>query len=62
MWTILVSLQDKVADKVLICHGVDQFNKHMDLNETIYVWKKKCISENMETLKKEFHESSNKEP
>ena len=38
--TILVSLQDTVADKVLILQAIDQFNKHMDLNEAIDDWKK----------------------
>jgi hypothetical protein len=39
--TILVSLQEIVADKVLIRQGIDQFNKHMDLNDAVDVWKNK---------------------
>ena len=37
--TILVSLQETVAEKVMICQYIDQFNKHMDLNETVDYWK-----------------------
>ena len=33
--TIRVSLQETVADKVLICQAIYQFNKHMDLNEAV---------------------------
>jgi hypothetical protein len=39
--TILVSLQETVADKVLIRQGIDQFNKHMDLNDAVDDWKNK---------------------
>jgi hypothetical protein len=39
--TILVSLQENVADKVLIRQGIDQFNKHMDLNDAVDEWKNK---------------------
>jgi hypothetical protein len=39
--TILVSLQETVADKVLIRQGIDQFNKHMDLNDAVDEWKDK---------------------
>jgi hypothetical protein len=39
--TILVSLQETVADKVLIRQGIDQFNKHMDLNDAVDEWKNK---------------------
>ena len=36
--TILVSLQDTVADKVLIFQDINQFNKHTELNEVIDDW------------------------
>jgi hypothetical protein len=39
--TILASLNETVNDKVLIRQGIDQFNKHMDLNESVDEWKKK---------------------
>jgi hypothetical protein len=39
--TILVSLSETVKDKVLIREAIDQFNKHMDLNESVDEWKKK---------------------
>jgi hypothetical protein len=39
--TILVSLQETVTDKVLIRQGIDQFNKHMDLNDAVDEWKNK---------------------
>ena len=38
--TILASLNETVNDKVLIRQGIDQFNKHMDLNESVDEWKK----------------------
>jgi hypothetical protein len=43
--TILVSLQETVADKVLIRQGIDQFNKHMDLNDAVDEWKTKIAAE-----------------
>eukprot|EP00978_Attheya_sp_CCMP212_P027535 scaffold92242_cov31-Attheya_sp.AAC.1 len=39
--TIIASLNETVNDKVLIRQGIDQFNKHMDLNESVDEWKKK---------------------
>jgi uncharacterized phage-associated protein len=39
--TILVSLNETVNDKVLVRQGIDQFNKHMDLSESVDEWKKK---------------------
>ena len=38
--TIIVSLQETVAYRVLIRQVIDQFNKHMDLNEAVDDWKK----------------------
>jgi hypothetical protein len=43
--TILVSLQETVADKVLIRQGIDQFNKHMDLNDAVDEWKNKTAAD-----------------
>ena len=37
--TILVYLQDRVTDKILILKSIDQFNNHMDPNEAVYDWK-----------------------
>ena len=37
--TILVSLQETVADRVLIIQGIDKFSNHMDLNEDVDDWK-----------------------
>ena len=33
--TILMSLIETVAERVLICQAIYQFNKHMNLNEAI---------------------------
>ena len=33
--TILVSLQEAVADRILTCQAIHQFNKHMYLNKAI---------------------------
>ena len=33
--TILVTLQETINDKILIRQAIDQFNKHMDLNEAV---------------------------
>ena len=38
--TILITLQETVNDKILIRQAIDQFNKHMDLNEAVDDWKK----------------------
>ena len=38
--TILVTLQETINDKILIRQAIDQFNKHMDLNEAVDEWKK----------------------
>ena len=38
--TILMSLIETVAERVLICQAIYQFNKHMNLNEAIDEWKK----------------------
>jgi hypothetical protein len=43
--TILVSLNETVNDKVLIRQGIDQFNKHMDLNDAVDEWKNKVIED-----------------
>ena len=42
--SILVSLKETVDDKVLIRQGIDQFNKHMDLNDAVDEWKKKATN------------------
>ena len=43
--TILASLNETVHDKVLIRQGIDQFNKHMDLNDSVDEWKKKLTAD-----------------
>ena len=37
--TILASLQETVADKILFFQAIDQFNKHMDINKAVDEWK-----------------------
>ena len=59
--TILVSLQETVADKVLICQAIYQFNKHMDLNEAVENIKNH-VSENMEEIQNALQQGSNEEP
>jgi hypothetical protein len=39
--TILVSLSETINNKVLIRQAIGQFNKHMNLNESVDEWKKK---------------------
>ena len=48
-WTILVFLKETGTDKVLIIQGINQFNKHMDINEAVDD-KKNSFSENMEEI------------
>ena len=38
--TVLVTLKETINDKILIWQAIDQFNKHMDLNEGVDDWKK----------------------
>ena len=43
--TIIVPLQETVTGKVLILQGIDQLNKHINLNEAVDDWKKKTTSQ-----------------
>ena len=43
--TVIVYIQDTVTYKVLICQGINQLKKHIDLNEVVDYWKKKIASQ-----------------
>ena len=58
----IVPLQETVAEKVLIRQGINQFNKHINLNDAVNDWKKTHIPKIMEDIQGTFHKSSNKEP
>jgi hypothetical protein len=59
--TILASLNETVHDKVLIRQGIDQFNKHMDLNEAVDEWKKKpTVDKTWQAFKTHFSKAITK--
>ncbi|WP_288992558.1 hypothetical protein [uncultured Marinobacter sp.] len=59
--TILASLNETASDKVLIRQGIDQFNKHMDLNEAVDDWKKKpSIDKTWKAFKTHFSKAITK--
>ena len=52
--TILVYIQETVLEKVIIHQGINQFNKHMDLNEAVGDWKNIASQKIWKTFKKHF--------
>ena len=52
--TILVYLQETVTERVLIFKAVDQFNKHIDLNEAVNEWKNIAPQKAWKKLKMHF--------
>ena len=52
--TILMSLQETVTDKFLVFQAIDQFNKHMDLNEAVDDWKKIAPQKKWKKFKMHF--------
>ena len=51
---IPVSLQETVTDKFLIRQAIDQFKKHMDLNEAVDEWKQIAPQKTWKKFKMHF--------
>ena len=52
--TILLYLQDTVTNKVLIRQVIYQFNKHMDINESVEAWKNIASQKSWKKFKMHF--------
>ena len=55
-----VSLQETVADKVLISQVNDQFNKHIDTNKAVEDWKKIASKKSWKKFRMHFTKAATK--